>query len=107
MGDIARQFPQASSKLRKVTLGISDQPMASPSEAVAVLRKYGIRIESILAVGSTEPRKNNTVVIQAFNLLADRFPSLNLVIVGKQWRDRHFDRNLLNERVVLTGFVPN
>lgn len=107
MGDIARQFPQATSKLRKVTLGVSDAPTASSSDRDAVLRKYGIRNGYILAVGSTEPRKNNTLVIRAFNLLAERFPSLNLVIVGKQWRDREFDRNLLNDRVVLTGFVPD
>ena len=98
-------------------------PLAAPShfgpvedhkELQRVRHTYGIEGDYVLYVGSIQPRKNLTRLVQAYALLRskyqnDRFPKL--VLVGKcAWLYDETMRALketgLNESVVLTGYVP-
>ena len=104
--EISEGFPQASAKLRQITLGVSvDERQMEP--VCEVRGKYKIPGSYFLAIGSTEPRKNNAAVIRAFNLLRSEQPELSLAIVGKTWRGRQFPAQLLNEQVVQVGAVSD
>jgi glycosyltransferase involved in cell wall biosynthesis len=50
--------------------------------AAAVLARYHLRQPFLLAVGSVQPRKNLTRLVQAFAGVHRRHPDLHLVIVG-------------------------
>jgi glycosyltransferase involved in cell wall biosynthesis len=93
------------SKIRKITLGVEMTPLADPAGVTSVLRRHGLQSPFVLALGGTEPRKNNTRVLEAFRLLAGYRPDLQLAIVGGNWRGRVFDSNLVDPRVRLLGYV--
>lgn len=94
-------------KVRPIRLGVEAAPPADPDRLSDVLGKYSILRPFVFSVGSTEPRKNNSSVIRAFRKIQGRFPQLQLVIAGKQWRGQQFDRDLLDTRIVETGFVAD
>jgi glycosyltransferase involved in cell wall biosynthesis len=102
--EIHSVFGVEDHKVRRVTLGVETSTTCYQART-GVLNKYGIHEPYIVALGSTEPRKNNESVIKAFNALLPTSPHLLLVIVGKHWRGRQFDEQLLNPRIVQTGFV--
>jgi glycosyltransferase involved in cell wall biosynthesis len=57
------------------------QPNATSPKAIqSMQQKYGKRY--LLHVGRIMPRKNVETLIQAFDLLAERFPDLHLVLTG-------------------------
>lgn len=93
------------SKIHKITLGVEMTPSADPADVTSVLRRHGLQPPFVLALGGTEPRKNNTRVLEAFRLLAGYCPDLQLAIAGGNWRGRVFDSNLVDARVRLLGYV--
>jgi glycosyltransferase involved in cell wall biosynthesis len=84
---------------------------ASPETIAAVRARYNLPEHFILYVGTIEPRKNLTALLEAFHhLLATH--DLRLVIVGKKgWLYEGFFRRLrelgLGDRVIFTGYVPD
>lgn len=94
-------------KVRKITLGPGDGQVPESSTFAAVLERYAVRRPYILALGSATPNKNNTRVIQAFRTIRERFPDLSLVIGGRNWLGKSFDPAILDDRVILTGFVDD
>ena len=86
---------------------------AGPETVAAVRQKYGLPERFILYVGTIEPRKNLTTLLEAFHHLTTLQPcDLRLVIVGKRgWLYEGFFRRLrelgLEERVHFTGYVPD
>jgi glycosyltransferase involved in cell wall biosynthesis len=46
--------------------------------------KYGIKAPYILFVGTVQPRKNLSRLIQAFSLICSKYPALDLIIAGKK-----------------------
>jgi len=78
--------------------------------------KFGIAGKYFLYVGTLQPRKNLSKLIEGFNLLITHCPktprSLKLVICGKKgWLyDQIFQQVKdigLESRIIFTGFVPN
>jgi glycosyltransferase involved in cell wall biosynthesis len=61
----------------------------------------------ILLMGSTEPRKNNVMVLEAFQRMRNDFPDLSIIIIGKPWRGIEFPRRLLEGKVIQAGFVAD
>jgi glycosyltransferase involved in cell wall biosynthesis len=77
----------------------------------AVRAKHGIRVPYILYVGTIEPRKNITRLIQAFAQLKKRGLPHKLVIVGQPgWHCApiysEVERQGLQNEVIFTGYVP-
>lgn len=95
-------------KVRKIRLGGGAAPSDDfdPAADRQTLASLGLDGEYFVALGSTEPRKNNQRVVEAFQVLCKGHPSLKLAIVGKPWRGRAFPLSLLNSQVVLTGYLP-
>lgn len=85
-----------------------------PPEA-AVLAQFRIRHQLpdqfILYVGTLEPRKNLTTLLEAFALLQRRIPSIPLLIGGgKGWMYEpifaRLDQLQLRDRVKFVGYIP-
>ncbi len=82
----------------------------SAAELNLVRHTYGIGGEFVLYLGTIEPRKNLTRLVEAFASIADRYPTLQLVLAGNRgWMTDELFRTLdaldLGSRVVLPGFV--
>ncbi|HYP52293.1 MAG TPA: glycosyltransferase family 1 protein, partial [Pyrinomonadaceae bacterium] len=86
---------------------------APPAEVERVRRKYGVRGDYVLAVGSIQPRKNLARLVRAYSGLRsrrsqDKLPQL--VLVGKRawlYGDtlRTVERSGLSDRTLFTGYV--
>jgi glycosyltransferase involved in cell wall biosynthesis len=96
-----------------VHLGKSDAFRADleASEIRRVKAKYGLNGEFVLFVGTIEPRKNLSRLVEAFASVCGGHPGLLLVIAGmKGWMYDGLIKTVkdfnLESRVVFTGFVP-
>lgn len=85
---------------------------ADPQEIEAVRARYGLPECLILSVGTIEPRKNLTSLVDAYRALRHRGAEFKLVIVGKKgWLYQSFFRRLrelgLEDEVIFPGFMPD
>lgn len=82
-------------------------------EITSPLRKYNLKPNAyLLYVGTLQPRKNITTLIDAFKLLTKTDPEMKLVIVGKKgWMYEEIFQMVtdlgLTNRVVFTGYLPD
>lgn len=87
------------------------QPAAISSEAIQAMRqRYGKRY--LLHVGRIMPRKNVETLIRAFDLLAERFPDLHLVLTGGAGHGsagvlQQIEHSPYGERIHQAGWVPD
>jgi glycosyltransferase involved in cell wall biosynthesis len=90
------------------------KPIANETELKAIRERYGISANYLLSLGSIQPRKNLTRLIEAFLGLRKSRPHdalPQLVIAGKRgWLDdevfRAAQQDGLNESVKFIGYVP-
>jgi len=73
--------------------------------------KYKISGPYILYLGTLEPRKNVDVLLDAFEILHQRFPELKLVVCGGLgWQYEktlsHLEGLGLRDSIIRTGFIP-
>ena len=85
---------------------------ATPEEAEAVRRKYGLKKNYLLYAGVFREHKNLVRLVEAFAKVAGEFPETDLVLVGREdpgYRDVRdaIVRHSLTGRVRLPGFVEN
>lgn len=92
-------------EVRVVRLGGDGGLSVSPGDADPDILGPLTGVRYLLCVGTIEPRKNHTLVLDAFERLSAHHPDLHLVIVGRQgWRidgvaDRLRAHPLLGTRV--------
>jgi glycosyltransferase involved in cell wall biosynthesis len=106
-GELITELGVNERKIHKMTLGVNQLLPSRPDKAADVLKRYGLRRPYVLALGSTEPRKNNSRVIEAMRLLHPAHPDLQLAIAGRNWRGREFQPEILNDHTRLIGFVAD
>jgi len=100
-------------KIEVIYLGASPRFCPAAPDVMSVARqKYGLPGSFILSVGTIEPRKNLTSLLEAYRTLRVEGFEGKLVIVGKKgWLYEGFFRRLrelgLEDEVILTGFVPD
>ncbi len=84
--DLITRFPFATSKSTSILLGRDKKFM--PTEDIKVLNKYGIRAPYLLYVGTLEPRKNLSVLLEAYHAFRQMSEHQHqLVLVGKKgWK---------------------
>lgn len=83
--EIATLLPAAQGKLHAIPLGISPDFRRPPADAVAALRRtLGIERPYLLTVGTVEPRKNLSFLVEVFERLegVDAARDFDLVIAG-------------------------
>jgi glycosyltransferase involved in cell wall biosynthesis len=86
------------------------KPATDPTALEAARQKYNLPQRFILHVGTLEPRKNLSRLLEAFQPLLTDWPELKLVLVGKKgWLYDSFFQRLqtlgLQECVIFPGFV--
>jgi glycosyltransferase involved in cell wall biosynthesis len=111
--DAVRFYDLDEAKIHVIYEGVnpSFRP-ASPETASEIRRRYGLPESFILTVGTIEPRKNLTSLLEAYSALPQARPESKLVIVGKKgWLYEGFFRRLrelgLEDDVFFPGFVPD
>lgn len=85
-------------------------PLTDPASLSRVRQKYSLPQKFILNVGTIEPRKNLSALLEAFHPLLVDWPDLKLVLVGKRgWLYESFFQRLqtlgLQDCVIFPGYV--
>ncbi len=85
---------------------------SADSDVARVRGEHDLSETYILSVGSQEPGKNRTRLIQAFNRIHEQHPGVQLVVVGQPAWNYESDTNLvrqlgLQQRVRFLGYVPD
>ncbi|MCZ8516500.1 glycosyltransferase family 4 protein [Paenibacillus filicis] len=92
--EILADFPYAPEQVGYLPNGVDiDKFTVYESEAKKVLRQqYGVPEDGdiLLFMGGDWPRKGLNLVIEAFNKVADQFPELYLLVVGKGEREPYY-----------------
>jgi glycosyltransferase involved in cell wall biosynthesis len=114
--DAGRLYGISAERLHVIYEGVDlrFRPVEQPERLAEVRRRYGLAGEYLLAVGTIEPRKNLSMLLDAF--LAVRTQTgrqdLRLVVVGKKgWLFQSFFRRLAElglddgTQVVFPGYV--
>lgn len=110
--DAVRFYDLDEAKIHVIYEGVNPRFCPAPAEDVArVRRTHGLPERFILSLGTFEPRKNLTVLLEAYQHLLDQGSELRLVIAGKKgWLYRGFFERLhdlgLEDQLVFPGFVP-
>jgi glycosyltransferase involved in cell wall biosynthesis len=111
--DVVTRYGIPPERVRVVYHGVN--PRFKPVRLAAsqqIKDKYQLPDQYILAVGTIEPRKNLVVLLEAYHVLRQHNPDLQLVIAGKRgWHSEPFFERLqtlgLTDQVKLLGFVPD
>lgn len=102
-------IPEERIRLVHHALRPSLQPGNIPAEKIAAMQqRYGQRY--LLHVGRIMPRKNVEILLEAFQLVAERFPDLHLVLTGGLGYASEKAVQLINtspykDRIHLAGWV--
>ena len=119
--DLIRHYAVPLEKITVIYEGVDArfQPITDPDTLARVRNRYGLPERFILYVGTIEPRKNLTTLLEAYAALTSRVSNLqypisniHLVIAGRKgWLYEGFFRRLrelgLEREVVFPGFVPD
>ncbi len=109
---IIRQFNISPDKISVVYEGGTTKQSGnnlSAQETEALKKKIGSN-KFLLYVGTIEPRKNLTRLIEAFKLIAPKFPGMKLVLAGKfGWKYESILASAkgLESRVIFTDYVSS
>jgi glycosyltransferase involved in cell wall biosynthesis len=110
--DWRRCFPDSTVNQFVVPLGkgLEYHPGLPSARMHDVLQRHSLSQPYLLYLGTIEPRKNLTRLVQAFSQMQASFPSHSLVIAGKKgWMYDELFRTIaelgLDDRIVFTGFV--
>jgi len=91
--------------IKVIYLGVTSEfePVTNNVSLRKVKDRYGITGEYLLSVGTQEPRKNLSKVVEAFTKLN---PDMQLVLVGKKgWGSE--ERGVDSKKIIATGFVSD
>jgi len=101
-------------KIRVVHSGVDEELQPVQDEAVLqdMKQRLGIQGPYVLHVGSIQPRKNLTRLVEAFVEVMNGVERLQLVLAGRRaWGDQtlieKIDNLGMGDRVVLPGYVPD
>ncbi|MBA3758504.1 glycosyltransferase, partial [Candidatus Saccharibacteria bacterium] len=105
-GDIIKLHPFAKDKIT-VTLEASEPPLpVNPTQLKGVQKPY------IMHVGSPFPHKNIDRLVEAFTLLKEKHPDLQLVLAGK--KEFYFNElenkladNKYKKDIIIPGFIED
>jgi glycosyltransferase involved in cell wall biosynthesis len=106
--DITRTFPELRAPVTRIYPGVSARPSGHGPDYLA---KWGISRPYMLFVGTLEPRKNLSRLLQAYSTLPpEAMQQADLVVAGgRGWGDVDLEKTVttlgLQGKVHLTGYV--
>lgn len=110
--DIARLYNVDNEKISVIYNGYNTYETENKA-GTDILNVYDVKKNSyILYVGTIQPRKNITALIEAFEKIAPDYPSLKLLIAGKKgWMYKQIydsaQKSEYSGRMVFAGYVPD
>ncbi len=110
--DAIRFYGLDEAKIHVIYEGVNASFRPASNEAIARVRHtHGLPERFILSLGTIEPRKNLTALLEAYRRLRGEGSEVGLVVAGKKgWLYGDFFRRLrdlgLEDEVLFTGFVP-
>ena len=111
--DAVRLYGLDEAKIRVIYGGVNPRFRPANPEVISAIRiRYSLPGRFITCVGTIEPRKNLTTLLEAYQALKSQGSDHKLVIVGKKgWLYKGFFRRLrelgLEGEVIFPGFVPD
>jgi len=113
-GDLVELLGVEPAKIAVVYPGVEERfrPIQDQALLEEVRGRYSLPPRFVLGLGTLQPRKNFTRLIQAYSLLVTRHPSLHLVIAGgKGWLYDEIFATVkqlgLEKKVLFPGFVAD
>jgi glycosyltransferase involved in cell wall biosynthesis len=109
--DLKKYFKIEDKKISVIYPSLPEELRKTPSlKAVAGFKKKNGLREYILFVGTLEPRKNIARLIEAVELVSEKFPEIQLVLVGRTgwgWPEllRRMERSSLGPRLKMLGYL--
>ena len=115
--DVQKQFKTKADKIEVIYSGLDKRFFDNPeANSQKVLAKFGIEKKYILFLGTLEPSKNITRLLEAFQKFKEKYQKLNhkfdyqLVVAGKRgWLSNEYLQTVkdfgLSKDVVFTGYV--
>ena len=95
------------------TCGV-DTNFYTPGEGFETSAKtdFGLDGRYILYMGTLEPRKNIRTIVEAFDLIAAKYPDVKLVLAGgRGWQPEETESAIelspVKDRIVRTGYISN
>jgi len=111
--DIVRYLKVPKEKVHVIMNAVSPafKPVVDKATLDSVCARYGLNVPYVLYVGTIEPRKNLTRLIQAFAQLRSTGLPHKLVLVGQQgWHCEpiyaEVEKQGLQQDAIFTGYVP-
>lgn len=110
--DILENYKNITTEKISVTYeACEDFCLLSPNKDEEILKKYAIMKPYLIYVGNAYPHKNLERLIMAFSSLSDKFPDLQLALVGKEdffyQRLKELVENKKIKNIIFLGFVPD
>ncbi|MGQ4557297.1 glycosyltransferase [Halobellus sp. GM3] len=88
-----------------------DERFHTDNDPEIIYQKHSLKPETeiLLFVGRIDPSKGLTLLIEAFDRLAEEQTDCKLLIVGKPSYEDYFEKlqSMANDSVIFTGFVPD
>ncbi|MFZ5391318.1 MAG: glycosyltransferase family 4 protein [Patescibacteria group bacterium] len=113
--DLLEQYPSLKGRVEVVYPGVEEiYQTIQPSETIkSVLAKYNLSRPYFLTLGTIEPRKNHSLLLDVYANLLKKNPDYpyDLVIAGVWgWRTKQFANKLkqlsLGRRLKILGYIP-
>ncbi|MEK7598702.1 MAG: glycosyltransferase family 1 protein [Patescibacteria group bacterium] len=113
--EIIKYYKISPEKVEWVHNSVADnflEKNISPEELGSVRKKYQLPERFILYLGTMQPRKNLSLLVEAFGKVKEKIPGLKLVVAGGK-NAYNFDKEIgktihkfsLSEDVIFPGFV--
>lgn len=109
--DIIRMYHVSPERISVVYSGVADEAFEStPVDVQRVRRRYALPEQFILFLGTLEPRKNISSVLDAFTGIAHTIPH-HLVIAGERgWKNKRLLASIVTspsrDKIHTIGFIP-
>lgn len=111
--DLIERLQVASDRIEVIPHGVSSAFSRVSDDQIETFRtRYGLGHQTVLAVGTIQPRKNLVRLIQAFEQLAARDCELQLVFCGAPgWQGESILRrarsSTFHDRIIHLGYLPD
>ncbi|MBS3819383.1 glycosyltransferase family 4 protein [bacterium] len=109
---LLEKFPVEEKKIKVIYHGLDPafQTPVSPKYKEKITQRFSLPQRFLLFVGSTEPRKNLTKLLQSFPLVRREYPNMHLVLAGPQGKDyeliqKRIRKDHLYPWIHITGYV--
>lgn len=114
--EIEKYYPKYAHKVRVVPCGVDllrFYPIDDTSEIEKVTQKFGINGEYFLYIGTIEPRKNLTRLIEGYSIFAKKYPECPKLVLagGKGWLNDEIYSSIeklgLKNKALFTDYIPS